>query len=247
MSQSLPKLLTKCPLREVVFELRFTPTNPAAGDLLPGLLFSKMHKDYPEVVPLPMANVPRQLREQNQDLAYQPSHRLSGGPHAVLICDRAVSLNTHQYPGWVRYKEMIGALIDALKETELVKQIERFSFKYINVIEALPSESQLPYLKLKIALGDKPPIERGFLLRVEGNEGEFVTITQIAPNTLAKNLINHQDVSGLMVDVDTIRGSIGNEFLENSKSELEKGHEVAKKTFFSLLTEATRDRMEPKW
>src|SRR5947209_3290968 len=121
MTQPLPEVLGKCPLSEVVFELRFIPEKPAAGDLLPGLLFSAMQKDYPEVIPLPMANVPRQIREKNPDLTHQPLHRLRGGPHAVQTGDKAVSLNTYEYPGWSRYKEMIGTLVKALRDTKLVK------------------------------------------------------------------------------------------------------------------------------
>ena|SRR2546425_483183 len=251
MSQPLPKLLAKCPLREVIFELRFVAAKPAAGDLLPGILYSTLKKDYSELIPLPMANVPRALRNQNPDLLYQPSHRLSGGPHSVHVGDRMVNLQTVEYPGWSRFKDKAKVLIDALQKTELAKQIERFSFKYTNLIEASESESQLPLLNIRVEVTGKPPIEKGFLLRTEIHTEKYITIIQVATNAIATQLVSTKEaskqLSGLMVDVDTVSVGVGNEFWANRDSLLEEGHMVAKQTFFSLLTKTALERMEPKW
>lgn len=245
MNMQLPQILGNSPLREAIFELRFVPAKSTAGDLLPGILYSALHKDYPEVIALPMATVPRQIRSQNPDLKYQPSHRLSSGPHSIQIGDHSVLLQTTHYPGWGKFKERIESLVAALKQTELVKQIERFSFKYINLIAALESEAQLPLLNIHIDLIGKAPNEKGFLLREELSEGKFTTIIQIAPNTTIKVLADNKEISGLLIDVDTIR-QVGNEFWTDYSSLVDEGHIVAKENFYSLLTKPTLLRLEPK-
>src|SRR2546425_13149382 len=99
MTESLPKLLKKCPLHEVYFQLRFTPMKPDAGELLPGLLYTALKEYYSDVLSLPLANVPRDFRKQNPHLLYQPSHRLSSGAHSVHVGDQMVNLHTLEYPG----------------------------------------------------------------------------------------------------------------------------------------------------
>ena len=178
MTQPLPQLLAKCPLREVIFELRFAPSKPAAGDLLLGILYSALKKDYSEMIPLPMASVPRQFRNQNPEMLYQPSHRLGSGMNSVNVGDRVVNVHTLEYPGWSRFKERAESLIGALQATGFVQQIERFSFKYTNLIEAAEPESQLPLLNMHVELCGKAPTEKGFHLRTELFEGKYTTIIQ---------------------------------------------------------------------
>lgn len=241
----MPTQLTKSPLIEALFEIRFEPTAPAAGDLLPGLLYSAMKIEYPEVVPLPVASIPRQIRDSNPNLLYQASHRLVGGPNSVQIGDRVVALSTTAYPGWLRFKDMVEFLVEAAKGTGLLKRVDRFSFKYINLIEALQTEEQLPLLNLQIKLTGSAPLERGFQLRVERNDGDFITIIQIAPNATTKHPATAKEVSGLLIEVDTLRLGVGNEFLTNRASLIDEGHSVAKRTFFSLLTGSALERLGP--
>ena len=244
MELALLKFFGNSPLRQAIFELRFVPTIATAGDLLPGILYSALKNDYSEVLPLPMASVPRTIRNLNPVLKYQTSHRLSSGPHSVDIGDCSVLLQTTEYPGWDNFKHRIESLIDALNQTGFVKQIERFSFKYTNLIEASKSEKQLALLNMQIELTGKAPNEIGFLLRSEHTEEKFTTILQIAPNTSVKIPPANIEISGLMIDVDTIR-NVGNELWTNHASILDEGHLVAKQNFISLLTESTIQRLKP--
>ncbi len=243
----MPKELRKTPLLEAIFELRFEPDAPAAGDLLPGLLYSVLKTQYPEVVPLPMAKIPRELRDRNPALLYQASHRLTGGPNSVQAGDRVISLHSTAYPGWKRFKEMGQFVIEAAKGTGLIKSVDRFSFKYVNLIDASETEQQLPLLNARIDLIGSAPLERGFLLRAELEDGDFITIIELMTRAGVKDPSSGKERSGLLVTVDTLRGGIGNEFLMKPSDLLEEGHSVAKNKFFSLLTESTLTRLEPVW
>jgi uncharacterized protein (TIGR04255 family) len=245
MSPQRPVRLEKSPLVEAIFEIRFEPTTATAGDLLPGLLYSGLKTEYPETEPLPFASIPRQMRDQDV-LRYQASHRLKGDHRLVQVGDRLISLHATQYPGWTRFKQWIEFATNAVKETGLLKQIERFSFKYINVIEASANEQQLSFLDARIEVTGGTPIERGFRLRVERDDGPFVTIIEIITNGKAKRNDQHV-VSGLLVTVDTIRAGIGNDYWNNQSTLIEEGHDVAKDIFYKLLSESTLNRLGPIW
>ena len=246
MSSQRPVKLGKSPLVEAIFEIRFEPTTATAGDLLPGLLYSGLKAQYPETEALPFASIPRQMRAQQAELLYQASHRLKGDRRILQFGDRVLSLHATEYPGWTRFKQWVEFATNAVKETGLLKQIERFSFKYINVIEASANDQQLSFLDARIEITGRAPIERGFRLRVERDNGRFVTIIEIITNGKAKRNDPHV-VSGLLVTVDTIRGGIGNDYWTNESTLIEEGHTVAKDIFYELITESTLNRLDPIW
>lgn len=247
MITSMPKRLSLSPLRETFFEVQFEPVIPTAGDILPGLLYGHMKTEYPEVMPLPMANVPRNVRQQNPGLHYQASHRLHGVTGSILVGDRVISLTTLEYPGWKLFKTRLLSLVQALGETGQAKMVTRFSFKYINLIEASAEEAQLSFLNMKIESVGAPPSEQGFLMRTEIAQDKHTTIVQIAPRSEIKMPSANSAISGLLVDVDTIRFDPSPEFISNPDLLLEEAHSVTKKVFFSLLTPSTVERLKPVW
>jgi uncharacterized protein (TIGR04255 family) len=246
MSAKGPVGLRESPLVEAIFEMRFEPTTSTAGDLLPGLLYSGLKAQYPETEALPFASVPRQIRDQQAELLYKASHRLKGDRRVVQIGDRVLSLHTTEYPGWNHFKPWVEFVANAARETGLLKQIERFSFKYVNLIEASADDKQLSFLDARIEITGSAPIERGFRLRVERDDGPFVTIIEIITNGKAKRN-DHRVLSGLLVSVDTIRAGIGNDYWTNQSTLIEQGHTVVKDVFYGLITEETLNRLVPIW
>jgi uncharacterized protein (TIGR04255 family) len=247
MIPKMPEKLRLSPLRETFFEVQFEPAIPTAGDILPGLLYGRMKTEYPKVMPLPMASVPRNVRQQNPDLHYQASHRLHGASGSILVGDRVISLTTLEYPGWTLFKAKLLSLVQALRETEQAKIVTRFSFKYINLIEASPEEVQLSFLNMKIESVGAPPNERGFLIRTEIVQDKHTTIVQIAPRSEIKVPPVSSAISGLLVDIDTVRFDPGPEFILKPDLLLEEAHLVTKKIFFSLLTPSAVERLQPVW
>jgi uncharacterized protein (TIGR04255 family) len=247
MKPKRPIALGRSPLVEAIFEIRFVPTAPAVGDLLPGLLYAGLKTEYPDTEPLPIANIPRQIRDQQAELLYHPSYRLKGEHRILQVGDRVLSLNTTEYPGWAHFKQWVEFATKAVKETGLLKQIERFSFKYINVIEASASDQQLSFLDARIEITGATPIERGFRLRVERDDTPFLTIIEIMTHSKAKRRNDQQIVSGLLVTVDTIRAGFGNDYWTNQSTLIEEGHTVVKDVFYNLITESTLKRLDPIW
>lgn len=247
MKTKMPEKLELLPLRETVFEIQFEPAIPTAGDILPGLLYAQMKAEYPEVVTLPMASVPRKVRQQNLELLYQASHSLRGASSSILVGDRVVSHTTTKYPGWTLFKDKLISLIRVLKSTEQAKLVKRFSFKYTNLIEAPSAEAQLPLLNMRVDFVGGPPNERGFHFRAELDKDNCTTIVQVAPRSSVKIASEQREISGLLVDIDTIRFNPGPDFLSKPEMLLAETHLVAKNTFFSLLTPSTVEKLKPVW
>jgi len=240
----LPKALGKTPLLEAVFELRFRPTIASAGDVLPGLLFAEFRADYPAVEQLPVGNIPREMREKDANLLYQPTHRLAAPTSMVQAGDRVVSLTmVYPYPGWAKFREGILRLLQSVGRTRLIRESERFSFRYINVIAAPKGTPQLPMLTVQLSWPGHTFTERGLRLRFERDEADFVTVVQITPDVSGKS--GDAVVSGLLVDVDTIRSKVPTAFWDTDLKLLEDAHTVAKQSFYSLLTGATLQGLEP--
>ena len=135
MTQVMPKKLRKSPLLEALFEVRFVPLVEGAGDVLPGLIFGRLRSKYARVEQLPAAAVPRTVERVRRALVYQASHRLHGSNGAsIQVGDRVAAVSTTAYPGWEVFRSMVLELLGVLRETSLVKVVERFSFRYINML-----------------------------------------------------------------------------------------------------------------
>ena len=156
MGAQLPTTLGKSPLLEALFEIRFQASRPAAGDLLPGILFSALQGQYPDVISLPLARVPRDLRENDVNFLYQPSHQLVGKNSSIQIGDRVLALAVQIYPGWSEFKMQAEQLVGSGEKTGLIENVERYSFRYINVIPVQEGQPQLQSLNAKIELGEAP-------------------------------------------------------------------------------------------
>jgi len=243
-SRDMPVKLGNSPLLEVLLEIRFKPATPAAGDVLLGLLYSNLKADYPAVVPLPTATIPREIKDSNPNLAYLPSHRIGGEEMSIQVGDRIVALSTTKYPGWSKFKTQAVELLDSIRETELVTSIERVSFRYINVIDAQPDEDQLSFLNIRFEIVGRRPPQKGLHLRSEFDEKDFITVIQIAPNAAAKTP-SGRATSGLLIDLDTIRSTPPPDFFVSPENLLEQGHNAVKRVFYSLLTEDTLQRLAP--
>ena len=136
MKNRIPVRLRKEPLLEAIWEIRFSGAKPLVADLLPGMLFKSFPGKYDTAFRLPGADIPAPVVEHDPNLRYAPKIRLEGANQAVLIGDRVVSLSCRRpYSGWAKFSDDIRELAEAVQETGLVDRLERFSLKYIDLIE----------------------------------------------------------------------------------------------------------------
>jgi uncharacterized protein (TIGR04255 family) len=104
MGERLPKALSMSPSLEALFEIRFQAPRTAAGHLLPGILFSFLQNQYPDVVAIPLARVSRDIRDSDPNFHCQPFHRQISSNGSIQIGKKALALTAQMYPGWPEFK-----------------------------------------------------------------------------------------------------------------------------------------------
>jgi uncharacterized protein (TIGR04255 family) len=242
----LPRRLGKAPLVEVIFELRFTTKKESAGDLLPGMLYAKLGEYYENVKPLPLASVPREIRNRDANLRYGPSHQLIGPQRKLQVGDSVALISEDRsYQDWEVFRKYVHQFVEALQATNIVEKVLRYSLKYVNVIPA-PTGQQLSLLNAKFELAERTAPEKGFQFRTEFETDPWVTITHLVTNAEVKNP-SGESLSGLLVEVDTIRLKSPEDLFSNLSSRIDEAHATLKPFFFDLLTPQTLKDLDPKW
>lgn len=248
MSKRIPIRLNKEPLLEAVWEIRFASDSSApVGEMLPGILYQALTADHPvKVVRLPSADIPRPIAQHDEGLRYLPTVRLEGpegDPFIIQVGERVVTLNCRRpYAGWAAFSERVRRLSQLLQTTGLIHRPERFSLKYIDLIELDPQPS-LASLEASLAVAGHDLVNKPVQLRTEIHQPPFIHILQVA-SPVDVMIAGKEPHQGTLVDIDTIHAA-GGEFWETLEERLVLAHDQSKQLFFDLLTEAAIERLEP--
>ncbi len=247
MNKKIPIRLKKEPLIEAVWEIRFAGTKPSIADLLPGLVFKALPDRYPNVVRLPYADIPGPIVESDPMLKYVPKIRLQGGNQAVQIGEHVVSLSCRRpYSGWKIFSDDIRRLMEIIEDTRLIDRLERFSLKYIDMIE-LDHPPSLNCLNLELKMIEYEIDTRPVQLRTEIKEGDLIYIIQIVSPAEASIPGESGRLRGVLLDIDSIRPIKENESWHDIDKHLDDVHLLSKKMFFDLLTSETINNLEPEY
>lgn len=247
MEVPIPLRLRKEPLLEAAWEVRFTGKRASVGDVLPGIVFKELGGKYPEAVRLGAAEIPRVVAEQDPKLRYVPRIRLEGDNQSIQIGEQVVSLSCRRpYPGWCEFSASIRELIGILRASELIGAVQRFSLRYIDLIE-LGDPPSLDWLVLHVQLGQRAVTSQPVQLRTEIREDELLHIVQII--TPAEVSIPGQDrrMRGVLVDIDSIWALKPTESWNAIVDRLDSVHSSSKRLFFELLTKDALSRLEPEY
>jgi len=241
----LPERLERPPLVEAILELRFESSRAAIGDLLPGLLYAKLSRHFDRVEPLPLAAIPRQMRQPNPDLWYRPHVRLLGDGQSLLLGDRVLSISREPpYAGWAGFRSLCQETLEALRETELLESLERYSFKCQNLLEH-EGKHPLAVIDGDLRLGPHTLSADGLRVRAEIHHAGFVSIVDLASAVTVESSGGKR--SGLLVSVDTLRPTTSEEFWPAVSAHIDNAHDVLKAIFFSLLTPDYVRSLGPVW
>lgn len=247
MIQRIPVRLNKEPLLEAVWEVRFKSSKLSVGDLLPGFIYKSLSHQYPDIIRLPVAELPAPIVEQDPSFKYAPRFRLTGTNQAIQVGGYSVSLSCRRpYSGWKTFSADILALIGVLKETGLIDHLERFSLKYLDLIE-LDQPPNLNCLNIEVKVGSHLITTLPLNLRTEIQEGSLVHVVQILSPAEAFLQGDSKKLTGVLLDIDTIRPIGESESWEVLGNHLDEAHAASKAIFFSLLTEKTLLNLEPQY
>lgn len=244
----LPRKLGKEPLLEAVWEVRFSGA-PSVGELLPGVLFKALGGKYEEAERLPTADIPAAATENDPVARYHPRIRLQKANRAVLIGPHVIALSCRRpYAGWSQFSSEIQELARAVEESGLVRQLERCSLKYLDLVQ-LEDPQGLACLDAQIRLGPHQIQTTPLQLRAEirENAGGWVHVVHIIWPAEVRAPDQPESLRGLLLDIDTIRPlGEGASWAEMSRF-LEDLHAASKRTFFTLLAPQTIEALQPQY
>lgn len=242
----LPVRLGKSPLVEALFELRFTSHLPAAS-ILSGLLYTSLKCS--EIVRLPHADIPDQIRQTDPNLIYMPVIRLKKENFHINLSDRSILVSVpHPYVGWNRFQKTILEVLEAVASANIIDRTERFSLKYIDIFDMAGFSADGKGFTLGFNLPAINVMHQSIQGRFEVRENPWIHVIGYFGEAHGK-LPDGTSKKGIMMDVDTIEflNSSYTEFMENAKSKLDELHNSNKKLFFKLISEEGLNSLEPKY
>lgn len=243
---NLPRILELEPLVDAVFEVRLNGSPPLA-DILPGYFLHELGPKT-KVTRLPAADFPLPLRANNPELQFAPIQRLEWGDYFISLGDRNVVISCKlPYPKWPSFKAAILKITNLIGGSGVSGTIERYSVKYVNVIQAPTLLEQVHKINMAIKLGDVEVDDDHVSVQVHRREGDIIHILSVVTGAQAQ-MPNGTTVLGAIVDVDSIRNITVESFsvfAAGLEPGLEELRQANKAKFFGCLTEATIQEMRP--
>lgn len=244
--RELPKILKREPLVDALCELRMEASSPLA-DILPGILFHRLEPK-PSIKRLPAAEIPEPMRSNDPSLHYSPTQRLEWGDYVIAVGDRNVVISCKMpYPKWPNFKAKILEVTGLIAEVGVAGKVERYSVKYVNLIEAPTLAEQIAKIDLSLRIGALEVNDDHIDLKVHHTEGEIIHILTVITGARGRTS-DGREANGVVVDIDSIKNikpAPFDEFAGKLEPELETLRQSNKVRFFGCLRQETIDEMGP--
>lgn len=242
----LPLILEREPLVDAVFEVRLNDT-PTLVDILPGFLFHELEPK-PTVMRLPTAEIPQPMRANNPNLQFAPLSRVEWGSYFISVGDRNIVISCKlPYPKWPNFKTTILDVTRRIARAEIAGKVERYSLKYVNLIEAPTLALQIEKIRMSIALGTVQVLADHVNMQVHRVEGDIVHILSVITGAKG-NRPDGTELDGVVVDIDSIRNVALTDYstlVADLEPKLEHLRQANKVKFFDCLSDATIKEMGP--
>ncbi len=244
--QPLPDRLEREPLVDALFEVRLSGT-PSLTDILPGFLFHDLDPK-PTISRMAAADIPQPMRATVPDLQFAPLMRLDWREYLISVGDRNVLISCKMpYPKWPNFKATILDLTRRIANMGLAGNVERYSLKYVNLIQAPTLAEQIAKIKIAITLGGETVADEHATLQVHRHENGIIHISSVIIGAEGQ-LADGRRLFGAVVDIDSIRNIEATDFAafaEGLEPGLEELRQANKRKFFSCLTAETINEMGP--
>lgn len=237
--------MSRTPLIEVAFEIRFQPENNLATSLL--LETTNQFPNAIRVTNSEGSKIPEEVKRQQEDLYYIPSYRVIYRDFSLLISDGSLvilkNFLTGQYESWEQFKPIILSLIVILKAKNKISEVQRYSLKYTNLFDGdcLSNDS----LDFAVSLGKKDfSFEDNFEIRTESADDSYITMLRASSQV---GVINTCDVdgkvrhlAGFLLVIDLIANTDNFE-ISDIEANLEELHTRVYKEFRNIYPENKKD------
>lgn len=232
----LPLKLEKCPLVETILEIRFKSSLP--NDAVFGVIYQSLSKKFASFIPQRQAilDLPEEARNLDPNMKYQPYYQLIKDNLSIGIGPRSIIFsNREPYKGWNIFLDFVLSVLELIKQSAAISEIERIGLRYINLIDKSLSKTT----NLSISLcGTSKDSEDVSTLRIEKNlTNRKLIIFQLNDNVLI-SINNSPSRKASIIDIDAINNNSFKFEQVNTKDIagiLDDLHKIEKKHFFDLL------------
>lgn len=236
--KELPKRLSHDAILEAVLEIRFETRQ--VGEVLVGRLASlDMFEGY-GVNRLPIAAMPAEAREADENLRFQPILQLNSPTPGELakVGPHVLSLNVlAPYPGWDAFSKRLRLMIESLFEVVTDMSIVRLGLRYVNAITSDHGVRRLSDLQFKVDLaGQATDTEMVFSHRFKADSDVSGSISIATPSFVNGPNLPSECAAFVDIDIFTPR-PLGKSDGDSIMAWVEKAHEVEKERFFSLFSD----------
>lgn len=240
--KKLPIKLGSCPIIEALIEIRFeTGIFPSA---VFGLIYDCIKEDYPgKVEPLPILQLPEQLRSVDPNLKFKPHYRLQNDKFMLQIGPDVLTISSlHPYCGWENLKPHAVHILGNIFTKKVFNKVTRLGLRYVNVFNTVVVDK----LNICLKINDNEHLKFNTQIRTEIPEGSFISILQVTTKAKVSTTTNIYR-EGTILDIDTCRVYADNHFIENYGHELDAAHLIEKKLFFKLIKEDYLLSLKPEY
>ena len=244
----LPKVLEREPLIDAVFEVRLDGSVSHA-DLLPGILFHELSPK-PQIKRLPTAELPQPVRANDPNLRYAPTQRLEWDKYVVAVGDQTIVISCKlPYEKWTNFKKTILNVTERIAKMGVAGKVERYSIKYVNLIEGATLADQIKKIELNIDIGSMQVTDEHINVQVHHVEDDVVHILTVVSGA-SGTMSDGKEIQGIVVAIDSIRNIELCDFAKFARDlepELEKLKQSNKVLFFKCLKQGTINEMRPRY
>lgn len=246
----IPTSLSKQPVIEAAFEMRFSKETQIS-EIVPGFLFHALGCTKP-VISLPPSQIPKNVREGDEQLHYAVVSRLEIEGYYIGLSDHGVVVSTStKYQGWSHFREKIIHVLNELNKLNLNDNIIRYSLKYVDFFPKEDDSNLFDKLNVSLNMAGESMSNYPINIRIDKNEGAFLNIIQILSHALVMSDNGEFNKKGLILDIDSIRQITNTDEIDKFKNEpkkiLDDLHSCNKLAFFSCLKEPTIQELEPSY
>lgn len=234
----IPKSLTPSPVVEATVEIRFQSKFPP--DAVIGIVYN-IYQNL-KLEGLPILQIPAEIRRQDPNLKYKPTHKFMLGKYTVQIGGDVVLLSSPiDYPGWDKYKNVLEELLEKLKGINLIQQINYISLKYLSFFKDC---NIFDHIKMNISFNQGKINYAGTAIKTELRSENYVNVLQIVNNIHLKNY--KTDANGSLIDIVCVAPKDSLQ-IEKIGTIIDTAHNKEKELFFSLVDEDYLQQFNPEY
>lgn len=235
----LPVKIDPCPIKEAVFELRFTPNIPE--DAIFGIVFNQFKDDYNNTAtPLPILEIPALVRNQDPNLAFAPHYKMESPSFNMQIGPKSISLvNIGKYIGWTTFESKIVNMYERLNNINIINTVDRLALRYINIF---PDENIFHNSSMDVMLDGKSLESSTINLSTQIEHNNVISSIRVISGVQAK--LPNEIINGSILDIDS---SMGNITVDSFKNSLDNVHNVEKELFYKIIGSEYLKTLNPQY